>query len=348
MGQYSSCNWDDLEKEEESGENDFLKFASSNIKTWKKINLNAFISKISQGEKNNYNIFCIIEGNKGNEISKFVQNHFLDELLKEIEIKNDIKIAIKESFLKMNKLIKEEEGIKEIYNLRKKIKEEEIKGFKNIINEKKEEKININILEEEDREILDFTGCTLCLILIDSETNKLYFGNIGNSEVFIYKKQNQDIKGITNIKSFHRPNDETEKQRIKNTSLIINNKLYGIIKSLRALGNFGYNSENKIIIDEPDIQEYIINNEDQYIFIANEAVVNIIKNENIGDLIKKKEKDDEDISLGLIIDSILDKKVPKYFFNNDTELGFDNMTCTLIKLKNKKIINYNQKLNLFF
>ena len=335
MGQYSSCNLNDLEKEEESGENDFLKFASSNIKTWKKINLNYFISKLSQGAKNNYNIFCIIEGNKGNEISKFVQNHFLDELLKKIETKKDIKFAIKESFLKMNKLIKEEEGIKEIYDLRKKVKEEEIKCFKNIINEKKDVKININIFEEEDKEILDYTGCILCLILIDSETNKLYFGNIGNSEVLIYKKQNQDKKDIINIKSFHRPNDETEKQRIKNTSLIINNKLYGIIKSLRSFGNFGYNSENKIIIDEPDIQEYIINNDDKYIFIGNEAFVNIIKNENIGDLIKKKEEDDEDISLELFIDSILEKKIPKYFFNNDTDLGFDNMTCTLIKLKNK-------------
>ena len=330
MGQYSPCNKDDLEPEEENGENNYLEYISYNLKTWKKINLNSFISKKSLGEKNNYNIFCIINGNKGNEISKFVQNHFLDELLNEIKEKKDIKIAIRESFLKMNKLIEGKEGMKEIYELRLKNNEEEINNYKNVINENKEEKINI--FQEEDKEILDYTGCTLCVILIDSELNKIYFGNIGNSELFIYKNNNS--KDIINIKSQHRPNDETEKSRIKNNSLIINNKLYGVLKSARTFGNFAYNGENNIIIDEPDIKEYDINDEDKYIFIANETFVDILKNENVGELIKRREENG-DISLEGIIEGILDKKISNYFFNNDIESGFDNITCTLIKLKNK-------------
>ena len=330
MGQYSPCNKDELDPDEEKGENDYLEFISYNLKTWKKINLNSFISKKSLGEKNNYNIFCIINGNKGNEITKFVQNHFLDELLNEIKEKKDIKIAIRESFLKMNKLIEGKEGMKEIYELRLKNNEEEINNYKNVINENKEEKINI--FQEEDKEILDYTGCTLCLIIIDSELNKIYFGNIGNSELFIYKNNNS--KDIINIKSQHRPNDETEKSRIKNTSLIINNKLYGVLKSARSFGNFAYNGENNIIIDETDIQEYDINDEDKYIFIANETFVDILKNENVGELIKRREEAG-DISLEGIIEGILDKKISNYFFNNDIESGFDNITCTLIKLKNK-------------
>ena len=330
MGQYSPCNKDDLDPEEENGENNFLEFISYNLKTWKKLNLNSFISKISLGEKNNYNIFCIINGNKGNEITKFVQNHFLDELLNEIKEKKDIKIAIRESFLKMNKLIEGKEGMKEIYELRLKNNEEEIKNYKNVINENKEEKINI--FQEEDKEILDYTGCTLCLIIIDSELNKIYFGNIGNSELFIYKNNNS--KDIINIKSQHRPDDETEKSRIKNNSLIINNKLYGVLKSARSFGNFAYNGENNIIIDEPDIKEYDINDDDKYIFIANETFVDILKNENVGELIKRREEAG-DISLEGIIEGILDKKISNYFFNNDIESGFDNITCTLIKLKNK-------------
>ena len=330
MGQYSPCNKDELDPDEEKGENDYLEYISYNLKTWKKLNLNSFISKISLGEKNNYNIFCIINGNKGNEITKFVQNHFLDELLNEIKEKKDIKIAIRESFLKMNKLIEGKEGMKEIYELRLKNNEEEINNYKNVINENKEEKINI--FQEEDKEILDYTGCTLCLIIIDSELNKIYFGNIGNSELFIYKNNNS--KDIINIKSQHRPNDESEKSRIKNTSLIINNKLYGVLKSSRSFGNFAYNGENNIIIDEPDIKEYDINDEDKYIFIANETFVDILKNENLGELIKRREEAG-DISLEGIIEGILDKKISNYFFNNDIESGFDNITCTLIKLKNK-------------
>ena len=330
MGQYSPCDIDDLEQEKENGENDYLEFISCNTKTWKKINLNAFISKISLGEKNNYNIFCIINGNKGNEVTKFVQNHFLNELLNEIKIKKDITNAIRESFLKMNQLIEGKEGMKEIYELRMKNNEQEMNNYKDMINENQEEKIDIH--QEEDKEILEYTGCTLCLILIDSELNKIYFGNIGNSELFIYKKNNSE--DIINIKSFHRPNDETEKSRIKNNSLIVNNKLYGVLTSARSFGNFAYNAANKIIIDEPDIKEYDINPEDKYIIIANETFVDILKNENVGELIKKKEENDNNVSLESILNGILDKKISNYFFYNDIEYGFDNITCTLIKLKN--------------
>ena len=167
MGQYSTCDVDDLNKEVLEDEDNYLKFVSNNIQSWKKINLNAFISKLSQGEENNYDIFCIIDGNKGNEVTKFVQNHFLNELLEEIKIKKDVKIAIKESFLKMNKLMEGEQGMKEISDLRKKNNEEEMNNYRNIINGNNNPEDNINIFEEEDKEILDYTGCTLCLILMN-------------------------------------------------------------------------------------------------------------------------------------------------------------------------------------
>ena len=333
MGRYSSCDLDDINPETEKEENNYLQFVSNNINSWKKNNLNAFISKLSQGEKNNLNIFCIIEGNNGNEVTKFVQNHFLNELINEIKIKKDIKNAIEESFLKMNKLMEKEESMKEILDLRQKNNEEEIKKYKNIINDNKEKEINI--FEEEDKEILDYTGCTLCLILIDSDSNKLYFANIGNSEAFIYKNNNPN--DVINLNSSHRPFQEKEKQRIGNDSLIIDNKLYGVLKSARTFGNFAYNNKKKIISDEPDIQEYVINKEDKYIFVANEEVVNILKqkNLNVAEIIKKRKEIDENCPLEEILEEFFKDKISKYFFDNDTEQGFDNMTFTLIKLKNE-------------
>ena len=331
MGQYSPCDVEDLNKEISEEEDSYLKYASNNLQSWKKINTNAFISQISQGEENNFDIFCIIDGNKGNEVTKFVQNHFVKELLAEIKIKKDIKIAIKESFLKMNKLMLCEQGMKEISDLRKKNNEEEIKNFKKIINENNNAEENINIFEEEDREILDYTGCTLCLILIDIKNNKLYFGNIGNSKVYIFQKN----KLSKIIESFHTPNDPQEKERIKDDSLTLKNKLYGILTSSRSFGNLAYNKNNrKIISDEPDIKEYDINKKDKYIFIGSESVINMIEKDNIINTIKKEEENNENISLNEILTELLNIKIPKNFFNNDNKFGFDNMTCTLIKLKN--------------
>ena len=331
MGQYSTCDVDDLNKEVLEDEDNYLKFVSNNIQSWKKINLNAFISKLSQGEENNYDIFCIIDGNKGNEVTKFVQNHFLNELLEEIKIKKDVKIAIKENFLKMNKLMEGERGMKEISDLRKKNNEEEMNNYRNITNINNNAEENINIFEEEDKEILDYTGCTLCLILIDTKNNKLYFGNIGNSKVYIFQKNT--ISKV--MESSHNPKDAQEKTRINDDSLILNNKLYGILTSSRSFGNLAYNKNNKkIISDEPDIKEYDINIKDKYIFIGNESVINMIKEENIINTIKNKEEMSENISLNEILTELLDNKIPKNFFNNDINFGFDNMTCTLIKFKN--------------
>ena len=331
MGQYSPCDINELEEQTKDDEDDFLKFASNNTKSWKKINENAFISELSQGENKNYDIFCIIEGNNGNEITQFVKNHFIEELLKEI---NSIKIidnAIKETFLKMNKLIKEENGLKEIVELRKKNFEEESKNFKKIIGENNDYKFEDD--DEEEDEIIQYTGCTLCLVLINKTTKKLHFGNIGNSEVIILKeKNNSNI--ILNSK--HRPLDDTEKSRIKNDKLIINGKLYGILKSSRTIGNFGYskkegNSDNNIIIAEPDIQEYAIDKDDEYIFIANEAVINMINKDTLKQTIKEVYNNSEG-SLNTVLNKIFEGNIPNYFFNNDTKKGFDTMTCTLIKL----------------
>ena len=87
MGQFSSLKEDNneiegvLQKErieKIEGENDYLEYYSSNIQGWKNKNDNTFTSKISQGNQKNYDIFCIFVGQNGNEIYKFVNNHFYE------------------------------------------------------------------------------------------------------------------------------------------------------------------------------------------------------------------------------------------------------------------------------
>lgn len=332
MGQFS-LKEENIEKNE--GENNYLEYYSSNIQGWKKQNENTFTSKISQGNLKNYDIFCIFVGQNGNEISTFVNNHFCEELLNNInKTPRDIKIVIKQTFLKMNKLMKENRGKEEIKQLKisnlkkeKEIQEKQInkkESEKEIENEKENE---IELTKDEEEEILLYTGCTACLVLIDEKNNKLYFGNIGNSEVLIYGKNEPKF-----LESKHRPKDENEKKRIENQKgLIINDKLYGILNSTRGLGNFAYNNnnKNKIISDEPDILEYDIN-EDDYIFIGTESIIECIGKTKFGDILKNK-----DNSLTETFDKIIKDNIAYDFYNNDSEFGFDNITCTLIKIKSR-------------
>ena len=324
MGQFS-LKEDNIDKIE--GENNYLDYHSANIQGWKKLNENTFTSKISPENQENYDIFCIFVGQNGNEISTYVNNHFYEELINNInKTPQDIKIVIKETFLKMNKLMKENKGKEEI----KQLKISNIKKEK-IINEIKPELTN-----EEVEEILDYTGCTACLILIDEKNNKLYFGNIGNSEVLIYGKKEQKF-----LKSKHRPTDEIEKTRIESQQgLIINDKLYGVLNSTHGFGNFAYNNnnKNKIISDMPDISEYNIN-EDDYIFMGTESIIECFDKKRFGEILKNQEN-----SLSETFDKIIKDNIVYDFYNNDSEFGFDNITCTLIKIKssNKKEVDIQQ------
>lgn len=328
MGQFSSKQNSDKEKEE--GENDYLKFLSCNIQGWKNLNENTFISKISQGNDNNYDIFCIFEGNNGNEVSNFVKNHFHLELLNNINSSpSRIKEAINKTFLEMNELMKKKEGKDEIINLKISSQQEENKKYKKILNEviENENIINEELSKDEQDEILDYTGCTAILILIDEKNKKLYFGNIGNSIAIICGKNEQKI-----FESQHKPTDANEKKRIEETDgFLINEKLYGVLNTTRAFGNFAYiennQNGNKILSDEPDIKEYNIQSEDEYIFIATESVIECIDKEKIKNIIK------ENISKPNILDEMLENNIVYDFYNNDTEIGFNNMTGTLIIIK---------------
>ena len=339
MGQFSSFKEENSENEgvlknerieNNEGENNYLEYYSSNIQGWKNQNDNTFTSKISQENQKNYDIFCIFVGQNGNEISKFVNNHFYEELLNNINMTpNNIKNSIKQTFLKMNKLMKEKEGKEEIKQLKINNLKKEIEEQPKIINKNESEIVNIELTEDEEEEILDYTGCTACLILIDENNNKLYFGNLGNSEVLIYGKKEIFFE------SSHRPTDDKEKERIeKLKGLIINDKLFGVLNSTHGLGNFAYNSnnKNKILSDEPDILEYNIN-EDDYIFMGTESIIECIDKKNFGDILKNK-----DNSLKETFEKITKDNIAYDFYNNDSEFGFDNITCTLIKIKsiNKK------------
>ena len=320
MGQFSLKN-DDIEKEE--GENDYLKFSTFNIQGWRKQNYNTFISRLSQGNKNNFDIFCIFDGHNGSEVSQFVKNHFDIELISNInKYSTQIKDSIKNTFLKMNELMQTIDGKNEIKQLKIANLKEENKKYEKILNENQIED-EINLTEEEVKDIVDYTGCTSILILIDEKNKKLYFGNIGNSEAIIYG--NNTTKKI--LASKHRVTEQKEKERIKRENgLILNDKLYGIFNFTRAFGDLAYIIGNefsiipdKLIRDEPDIYEYYINDDDEYIFIGTESIIESIDKNNFEEIKNIEEN--------------LKDKITYEFYNNDTDVGFDSITCTLIKIK---------------
>jgi serine/threonine protein phosphatase PrpC len=103
----------------------------------------------------------------------------------------------------------------------------------------------------------------------------------------------------------------------------------------RGFGYFGYIKSNeysqlanKIFSNEPDILEYDLKEDDEYIFMGTESIIECIDKKKFQEIMK------DDISETL--DNITKDNISSNFYNNDTEFGFDNITCTLIQIKKVK------------
>ena len=92
---------------------------------WRKRMEDAHITDISQGNTKHLHIFGVFDGPGGKEVSQFVKNHFTQELLQNKNITDNIERALKETFFKMDELMRTMEGKNELKELAMKSKMED-------------------------------------------------------------------------------------------------------------------------------------------------------------------------------------------------------------------------------
>ena len=204
-------------KESFDNENEVLRFGSCGMQGWRKRMEDAHISDISQGEKNEFQIFGVFDGHGGKEVSQFVKAHFTAEFLKNQNLKKgDVKKALTETFLKMDDLMREAQGKLELREFAKKSKEEDELQNKKNPNQNSQNEILSKLLGQqkgEDEDVAMMTGCTACVCVIDSINKKMYFANSGDSRVVLCKKGQAYPMSLD-----HKPDNEIEKNRIYPTN----------------------------------------------------------------------------------------------------------------------------------
>ena len=72
---------------------------------WRKRQEDGHVSGISKGENKDIDVFGVFDGHGGKEISKFVSNHFIEELTINKNVKTDLSLALKETFIKMDEIM---------------------------------------------------------------------------------------------------------------------------------------------------------------------------------------------------------------------------------------------------
>ena len=315
-------------------------YGVSTMQGWKKQNEDTYLIKISNDKKENINnnknkkdqlnIFGIFDGHYGREISEFVSQNFTNELFKNKNLENNLEIAIKETFIKMDELMKTEKGKKEIRNISKKLKEEyhinnknqppyyQINLMSNIIGEK----------ENNNENIADFIGCSACICIIDSNDKKIYYTNLGDSKIVIYKNNNPFSKTIQ-----HLTNLENEKKRIYNADgWISDNKIMGNLKVTRSLGDLSYKNNDKLNYDEQiisPIPDVVCENfEDiDFIIIGSNGFWDGLTDIEVCNFFNDRIKDNN--KLEKIIEDFFDNYCSKELYN-ENDVGYDNMTCIVI------------------
>ena len=115
-------------------------------------------------------LFAVFDGHGGNQVAEFVKDHFVNELISNENYENEnYEDALRETFIKMDELMKTKEG------------DEKLKKY----TKKEEDSSNFNAYSGMDStsNVAFCCGCTACVCLIVGD--KIYCANAGDSRAVI-------------------------------------------------------------------------------------------------------------------------------------------------------------------
>ena len=303
---------------------------------WRKRQEDAHIADISQGEHKNIDVFGVFDGHGGKEISTFVSNHFTKELINNENLNKDIKLTLKQTFLKMDEIMITPESIEEIKVIARKSREDDDAQSKKDPPNSQMSLISqlIGQKDPESNEISMRTGCTSCVVCINETEKKLYFANAGDSRVVLCKN------GLAHEKSEdHKPELESEKKRIyKAEGWVSDGRVKGNLNLTRGFGDLEYKQnknlppEEQMMTANPDIQVDDYDNSCDFIIIGCDGIWDCLKNQEACDFVSKRLKNNPDIKISKIIEEMMDNIVAKDLYN-ESGVGCDNMTCIVIVFK---------------
>ena len=303
---------------------------------WRKRQEDAHISALSLGDEKKIDVFGVFDGHGGKEISKFVSEHFIDELTKNNNLNTDMTQALKETFIKKEEIMQTPKSIEEIKKYARLSKEEDDKQTKNEPPNSQMALLS-QIMGQKDPEANDIfmrTGCTACVFGVDEGKKKLYFANAGDSRVVMCKK------GIAEAMSEdHKPELETEKTRIyKADGWISEGRVKGNLNLTRGFGDLEYKQnknlkpEEQMITANPDIKVIDFSSDIDFVIIGCDGIWDCLKNQEACDFVSKRLKEKPNIKISQIIEEMLDTIVAKDLYN-ESGVGCDNMTCIVVVFK---------------
>eukprot|EP00831_Metopus_contortus_P065593 TRINITY_DN5858_c0_g1_i2.p1 TRINITY_DN5858_c0_g1~~TRINITY_DN5858_c0_g1_i2.p1 ORF type:complete len:326 (+),score=67.58 TRINITY_DN5858_c0_g1_i2:87-1064(+) len=299
------------------GKNLFLCFGATGMQGWRKDMEDAEMAITNFGSDPNACLFGVFDGHGGREVAEFSSRNFPKELLSNLSFKEgNYSKALSETFLKMDDILRSEDGIKELALISK---EPSSSGVP---------KKSAMLYDEPSAQ---FMGCTGNVLLI--KKNVLYVANAGDSRTIMINSKGEAAPLSTD----HKPDLEREKKRISAAGgTIVNGRVEGNLNLCRAIGDLYYKSkkslppEAQMITSNPDVLIQELHKDINYIVMGCDGVFERLSNQEIANFILKEDKVETSGKLSPVVERLLDSLISTDVLKTEG-LGCDNMTCILIK-----------------
>ncbi|XP_027938829.1 probable protein phosphatase 2C 60 [Vigna unguiculata] len=321
------------EKSSDDGENDHLRYGLSSMQGWRASMEDAHAAHLDLDESTSF--FGVYDGHGGKVVAKFCAKYLHQQVVKsEAYTAGDIGTSLRESFFRMDEMMRGQRGWRELASLGDKINKfnGKIEGLIWSPRSREYKKAQEDSWAFEEGPHSNFggptSGSTACVAVI--RNNQLFVANAGDSRCVICRKGQAYDLSID-----HKPDLDSEKDRIiKAGGFIHAGRVNGSLSLARAIGDMEFKqnrflpAEKQMVTANPDINTIELCDEDEFIVLACDGIWDCLSSQQLVDFVRQQLL--IETKLSAVCERVLDRCLAPTIAIGD---GCDNMTMILVQFK---------------
>ncbi|XP_075503626.1 putative protein phosphatase 2C 60 isoform X1 [Primulina tabacum] len=323
MGAYLSTP--KTEKVSENGENQRLIYGMSSMQGWRSTMEDAHAAYTNLDSSTSF--FGVYDGHGGKEVAKFCAKFLHQEMLEhEAYRAGDLGTSVRQAFLRMDEMMCEKAGQKELALLRGKVD----KPTDNIVASTERDDVtgqDGNWRYEEFDNKGPTSGCTACVAII--RNNQLIVANAGDSRCVLSRKGQ-----ACDLSKDHKPDLHAEKKRILDAGGYVQyGRVNGSLNLSRAIGDMEMKqnkllpAEEQTVTANPDIITVELSEDDDFLIIACDGIWDCMSSKEAVEFVQEQLTTEKKLSV--VCERVLDRCLAP----SSGGEGCDNMTMILVQFK---------------
>jgi protein phosphatase 1G len=254
-------------------------------------------------------LFGVFDGHGGKEVAEFVSRHLTQEFIHNSSFKaGRVEEALKETFLRMDELIRTPEGLREVIRIARDLPDN-------------------HPVQADPSQLM--AGCTSVVACI--QRSKLYVANAGDSRCVL----SRDGRAVE-LSLDHKPDLPVERDRIIRAGGIVEDgRVMGNLNLSRSIGDLEYKKNNSIpqkdqmISAYPDVKIENLTQADKFMVLACDGVWDMLTSQECIDFVAQRIGSKP---LEVIAEEVLDRCLAPDIATSGG-LGCDNTTIVIVQFK---------------